>query len=292
MPNKTSIAWTDFSSQLIRYRDAAGKDVWSCAKTSPGCQHCYAEQLAHRYGRGGPFTEATVRTVTPYFAEEEAAKILRSKVITGKRVFVGDMTDCFGAWVPDELLDRMFAVFALRPDVTFQVLTKRAERMAAYFATYRPSGLFPTLATRFRDMPDGGTLISPLPNVWLGVSVEDQQRANERIPHLLRTPAAVRFLSVEPLLGAVDLYGRWTGGPVESRQPGGVSEPRIHWAIVGGESGPGHRPCEVAWIESVADQCRAAGVPVFIKQASGRGPGLRGQLSDAVWALKQFPEAT
>jgi protein gp37 len=133
--NKTSIEWTDYTSNLIRYRDPEGRSVHGCIKVSAGCANCYASAWSARGltgERGGAFTAKRQATLTPYFDDAEAQRILRTRV-TGKRIFVGDMTDVFGEWVPDEMLDRMFAVFALRPDLTFQVLTKRPERMRAYF---------------------------------------------------------------------------------------------------------------------------------------------------------------
>lgn len=241
--NRTSIEWTDFSANPLKFRDAAGKVVWACVHASPGCQHCYAETLAKRYGRGGPFSVPTTNQVTPFLDEKELRQMLTHKPASGKRCFVGDMTDIFGEWVPDDLLDRLFTVFTDRPDVTWQVLTKRAARMRDYLS-------------------DGQRQPArwPLPNVWLGVSCEDQQRADERIPLLLQTTAAaVRFVSAEPLLGPIS-FARWPG--LAANGPDAV----IDWVIVGGESGPKSRRCDRAWIESIVRQCRAARAPVFVKQ--------------------------
>jgi protein gp37 len=270
---ETKIQWTDFSANPIRYRDAAGKDVWACVKCSPGCAHCYSETIAKRYGRGGPFSLPQLQKVTPYFSDAEARKIIRSKKLAGKRVFIGDMTDVFGEWVPFGLIDKLFAMFALRPDVTFQVLTKRPERMVEYLNRYPTA-----LAVQYREMANANMMDWqqypwPLPNVWLGTSVEDRKRTHERIPHLLACPAVVRFLSAEPLLGDIDLlqdngldgwdYLRGWRPDVE---PEGANTSRIDWVIVGGESGGGARPFNVEWARSIVRQCRAAGVPVFIKQ--------------------------
>jgi protein gp37 len=225
----------------------------------------------------------------------------------------------------DDSIDRVFAVMALAPHLTFQVLTKRAKRMREYFAARRARVLQDQPATettqwhiwsRCTDLArrveapwcwsgtgPGEEILGPwpLPNVWLGVSVEDQKAADERIPELLATPAAVRFLSVEPLLGPVRILGHLMDGPGpgycrrckvghgftrcpnygginSTLAPGewGPSHPgcdrfvrenfSIHWVIVGGESGPGARPCDVAWIRSVVKQCRAVAVPCFVKQ--------------------------
>jgi protein gp37 len=148
-----------------------------------------------------------------------------------------------------------------------------------------------------------GPLDGPLPNVWCGVSVENQKWADTRIPALAETPAAVRFLSCEPLLGPVDL-SPWLGTAHECAgvpMPSGSIPPRAHtvdcctnpvldWVIVGGESGPGHRPMDIAWLESIAGQCRDAGVPVWVKQDSGPRAGQQGRIPDDLW-VHEFPHA-
>jgi protein gp37 len=218
MPTKTSIEWTDFTTNPLRYRDASGREVWACEKVSPGCKNCYSEAIAGRFKRGGPFNHAVTSTLTPYLDREELRRIVASRAISGKRVFPCDMTDLFGEWVSDEMIAALFGVFAARPDVTFQVLTKRAERLtllaADAFKCLVRDELNRILERKMacyrwpEDEVPGPPHLWPLPNVWIGVSVEDKQRADERIPHLLRCPAAVRFLSVEPMLGPVDL-SRW-----------------------------------------------------------------------------------
>lgn len=283
MVNRTSIKWCDFTANPIRYRDAAGKSVWACVKASAGCQHCYAEALAHRY-QGREFTAKAMEGVTPY-VDERALKAMLSptKLPAGSKVFVGDMTDMFGSWVPFELMDRVFAVFALRPDVVFQVLTKRPERMREYACD----------STRRQRVGSGyaatGRSDWPLPNVWLGVSAENQHWADVRIPELLATPAAVRFVSAEPLLGPVDFEpwvmqecrrcarrGAYTDGTETEYwcqrcgEEDNPVRPKLDWVIVGGESGPGARPCDVGWIRRIVGQCRAAGVAVFVKQLGAR----------------------
>ena len=262
--NRTSIEWTDFTTNPIRYRDPEGRSVHGCIKVSAGCANCYASAWSARGltgERGGAFTAKRQATLTPSFDEAEGKRILRTKV-TGKRVFVGDMTDVFGEWVPDALLDQMFAVFGLRPDLTFQVLTKRPERMREYMVDPDRYTCVDEAAAAISGESGVGVITRwPLPNVWLGVSVEDQAAADDRIPELLNTPAAVRFLSCEPLLGQLMLRR-----PIA---PG--SFPGLHWVIVGGESGPGARPCDVGWIRDIVQQCKAAAVPVFVKQL-GRRP--------------------
>jgi protein gp37 len=305
--NRTPIEWTDFSANPLKFRTADGRVVWACEKLSPGCTNCYAEDLSHRYGgvrRAGDWNAGTMATLTPFLDEKELRHMLTAKVIDGKPVagskcFIGDMTDIFGLWVPDELLDRLFAVFDQRRDVTWQVLTKRANRLRQYLTetvtfhgrTYPAAQWRLLLDANRRDKTTRQIDDEPWPlkNVWLGVSAEDQKRADERIPLLLQAPAAVRFISAEPLLGPVDLT-RFIGGSdtavddlapedahcvrcgcwwdedsTEHECPAGFG-PRPDWVIVGGESGADARPCAEEWIARVVDQCRAAGVPVFVKQ--------------------------
>lgn len=282
--NKTSIEWTDFSSNLIKYRDPEGRTVHGCIKVSAGCANCYASAISKRFS-GGEFTASRQKTLTPYFDEAEAQRILRTRV-TGKRIFIGDMTDVFGEWVPSWLIRPMFDVFAERPDLIFQVLTKRPERIR-------------------EEVPN-----PPLPNVWLGTSVENQAAAEKRIPELLSTPAEVRFLSCEPLIEEVEFTNSllWVPKPCAGgcgcqypedadRYDCACSDeccystefydrpPDISWVIVGGESGPGARPCDLAWIRGIVRQCKAAGTAVFVKQlgskpieAVPRAPGSLGRL--------------
>jgi protein gp37 len=177
-----------------------------------------------------------------------------------RKVFVNSMSDLFHEDVPDAFIDRVFAVMALAPQHTFQILTKRAERMREYMSGRRTRRGDRAVRPHERRAPRiaKGSYSWPLPNVWLGVSVENQHFADERIPLLLQTPAAVRFISAEPLLGPVDLAHWLDDIPSGSR--------RLDWVIVGGESGPGARPFDLAWARSIVQQCQAAGVPVFVKQ--------------------------
>ena len=273
--NVTPIEWTTFSANPIKYRDANGKTVWACVHHSPGCLHCYSETLAKRYGRGGPFNVPTTSKVTPFLDEKELRQMLTAKRIggqdvSGSRCFVGDMTDIFGEWVSDELLDQLFAVFALRSDVTWQVLTKRADRMREYLSYEYRWAQVEAACDDLVGRSEAPALATPerksLPNVHLGVSCEDQQRADERIPMLLQTPAAVRFISAEPLLGSINL-SRYFYGP-SNWNP----NLQLHWVIVGGESGSGARPCELEWIRAIVAQCESADVACFVKQL-GAVPG-------------------
>jgi protein gp37 len=258
-----------------------------CEKISAGCAACYASRMQPRFGLPQfPGHGKRREDVDVYLDEAELMKLVRARKLAGKRVFVCDMSDLFGAWVPDEWIDKLFAVFALRPDVTFQVLTKRPDRMAEY-ATRTGKSIKPlevaarTFGYTLQYQHPGGTLGLvpwPLPNVWLGTSVENQQTADERIPHLLKCRAAVRFLSMEPLIGPVDLNDITLPdsdsldaltGEVCNGQSGCLIDdefPPLDWVIVGGESGGSARPCRVEWIRGVVTQSQAAGVPVFVKQ--------------------------
>lgn len=280
---RSPIEWTDFTSNPLQYRNAAGESVWACIHKSDGCRFCYSEALAKRYGRGKPFTAKEMKGLTPFLSEKELRHMLTYKPAKGGRCFVGDMTDLFGEWVPFELLDQLFAVFALRQDVTWQLLTKRPERMLDYMRNIENAA---NAKGRFYQVADSRNLIPfpawPFPNVWLGVSVEDQKTADARIPLLLLTPAAVRFVSYEPALGPMDferidlgascslnaLSGcassyHAIGGQIKSRTPGWK---HLDWIIVGGESGPGARPFNLQWARDVVQQCKAVHVPVFVKQ--------------------------
>lgn len=189
-----------------------------------------------------------------------------------RRVFVNSLSDLFHADVPDDYVARVFAVMAcnhesFRPTHTFQVLTKRHDRLRSLLGS--PS-FREAVSEHARDLAGDDVAAAvrghlwPLPNVWLGVTVEDQQRADLRIPALLDTPAAVRFLSCEPLIGPVDLAPHMPEVPVwdaREREDWGID-----WVIVGGESGPDARPMHPAWARSLRDQCTGAGVPFFFKQ--------------------------
>lgn len=195
-------------------------------------------------------------------------------------IFVNSMSDLFHEDVPDEFIDKVFAVMALAKQHTFQILTKRPERMLRYLsAINRENHVKGIIWMMLGKMPKRSSAAMkspwPLPNVWLGVSVEDQAAADERIPQLLQTPAAVRWISAEPLLGPVDLrfhiFSEPTGNlrthhgkrQMELRRP---ADGGLHWVVVGGESGPNARPMHPAWARSLRDQCAAADVPFLFKQ--------------------------
>lgn len=203
-----------------------------------------------------------------------------------RHIFVNSMSDLFHDEVPDEFLDEVFAVMAMASRHTFQILTKRPQRMHDYLTDPDTSRRIASvvLLQHVTCEKDGVMSIElyshtywPLPNVWLGVSVEDQRRANERIPILMEIPEAVAFLSCEPLLGPINIddamYGAGTYGSVDwfGQTDGFGYEAFIHWVIVGAESGPNARPMDDDWVRSLRDQCVAANVPFFFKQRAHGG---------------------
>lgn len=271
--NKTRIGWADLSSNPVYATDSeTGKRGWMCEMVSRGCHNCYAQALNLRYGNGLPFTHLSRHYVKIHLDEKELREWAKPKY-AGKKVFVCDMTDLFGDWVAHDWLDKIFAAMALAPAVTFQVLTKRPERMRDYlsYAFTREHITQEAFGVRNEAL-----IPWPLPNVWLGISAEDQEQADKRIPVLLKTPAAVRFVSYEPALEAVDLRWQWFkprpngywGRMLEIEVYGAKSG--IDWIICGAESGPQRRPFDNEWARSAMRQCREAGVACYLKQSSGR----------------------
>ena len=318
MADGTKIEWTD----------ATWTPVKGCTRKSPGCVHCYAEIMAARFSKPGQWGEGLAQIVetpngkdhrwtgTVRFDEKELLKPLSWK--RPRKIFVCSTSDLFHENVPDEWIDQVFAVMALAPQHTFQVLTKRTARMQCYvnalvsgersiWQAARAAGLDAARLAKLMSSLGWGrfaAIRAPLPNVWLGASVEDQARANERVPLLLSTPAVVRWLSMEPLLGPVDIARFLDAEPgnvgtqgdalgsdecraVTSGQAGGGGvvahpSPRIDWIVLGGESGPGARPMHPDWARDIRDQCATAGVPLFIKQLSSGG-------SKAIKDIDLFP---
>lgn len=272
MSDGTSIEWTDASWNPLRARAtiAGGGTGWACVRVSQGCVNCYAATINKRLGTGLDYTVPALAKVKTFVDE----KALEAPVHWRKprRIFVCSMTDLFGEWVTDQDIARVFGTMEDERRHTFQVLTKRPDRMRKWI----------------RDYYEGAP---PSENIWLGTSVEDQAAADARIPELLATPAAVRFLSCEPLLGPVDL-SRWLIGGMSSQAcpmchgtgvtgfGGGAKrcpqlcrrswaddiDPHLQWVIVGGESGPQARPMDLEWARSLVAQCRAAGITPFVKQ--------------------------
>jgi len=285
----TPIEWADYSSNPLKLRlHESGKLVNACVLKSAGCINCYSQSIVRRFwrkewGKFPGYTKALMKLGEWTLDENEIRRMLTFKPKPPFKngsdracVFPFDMTDVFGEWVPFESIDRLFAVFALRPDVDWLLLTKRPERAAEYFDKHATRHIWAARASEFSGRKDGalGTCDHsvcncdyPLPNVWLGTSCEDQQRADERIPHLLRCPAAVRVLSVEPLIGPVGLRsGIYSDITNPNGPPRGTTLEGIDWVIAGCESGPSRRPMPLDWARSLRDQCAATGVAFFMKQ--------------------------
>lgn len=249
----------------IHWTDETWNPVVGCTRVSAGCRHCYAFSLHNmrfRAYRDGKFPTAPQQYHQPFHVVQLMPDRIEQPLHWRKprRVFVNSMSDLFHEDVPFDFIDRVFNVMIETPRHTYQVLTKRPERMREYVSNR---------AIRYNWHKDAHM---PPRNIWLGVSVEDQAAADKRIPVLLDTRAAVRFLSCEPLLEAVDL-SYWLGEEM----------PPLQWVIVGGESGPRYRPMELAWARSLRDQCTAAGSAFFFKQSSGPRPGIERELDGRMW---------
>jgi protein gp37 len=247
MADRSFIEWTDTTWNPVR----------GCALVSAGCTNCYAMRQAHRFsGKGQPYEKLTKMTSHgPVWtgAARTVPELLDQPLRWRKprRIFLNSMSDLFHEDVPYEFVQDVWTTMKMAPQHTFQILTKRPERMLDLLT----NRIDATVLHAHNEVP--------LPNVWIGISCEDQATADERIPLLLQTPAAVRFLSCEPLLGPLSL-NPWLLSEHGRRQIGAA--PGISWVIAGGESGPNARPSHPDWFRSLRDQCQAAGVPYFFKQ--------------------------
>lgn len=267
MGDKANISWTDATWNPIQARNiVTGKTGWHCEHVTEACRNCYAERMNVKAGASGgtgfAYKPGHVGKDVELFMTEK-----RLRIPLGwrkpRRIFVCSMTDMFADFVTYEMLDSVFGVMGMATQHTFQILTKRPARMRAYIMAKYVRG------------------IGPLPNVWLGTSICDQGDADKFVPELLATPAAVRFLSCEPLLGPIDLYhgdpDPRLGGHKATKtflgdwwEPGdyqkGPARHGVDWVIAGGESGPSARPMHPDWARSLRDQCAAADVPFHFKQ--------------------------
>ena len=298
MADHTGIEWTD----------ATWNPIVGCSVVSPGCTNCYAMKQAARIERMQPGSHyaGTTQPSKAGAVWTGEMRLAPDHILTQplrwrrpRRIFVNSMGDLFHESVPDEWIDRVFAVMALCPQHTFQVLTKRSARMRAYSSDPKTPRRIYELACDMVILhriqvvlilpgmdewlaPAGPRVYLdkwPLPNVWLGVSAEDQRRADERVPDLLATPAAIRFISAEPLLGLINLR-RIRIAPdhhtildaldgyaiADSIAGSGQERAMLDLVIVGGESGPDARPMHPDWARSLRDQCAAAGTAFFFKQ--------------------------
>lgn len=302
MATNSEISWTD----------ATWNPLAGCTWASSGCDRCYAAVMARRLEAMAHADIAAGRDPgrkRKYIGitnKNKAGRIMFNGKVnldyaaltepfswrTPRRVFVNSMSDLFHKDVPYDFIARAFAVMAMTPQHTYQVLTKRPDRMAEVVAQLYDRNamdiLLSIIGNFWDDVPDKKIttkhVAAPLQNVWLGTSCEDQRRADERIPHLLNTPARIKFLSCEPLLGPVKLWGfdeedqalRGVGiirsGGMTPSTPDSLPEgyddsyPGIDWVICGGESGPGARAMHPDWARSLRDQCQEAGVAYHFKQ--------------------------
>jgi protein gp37 len=265
---KTGIEWTD----------STWNPVTGCTKVSAGCDHCYAETMARTklrevYGKRLPIVDTPENREDPFAVRLWPERMSQpAKWPNPRRIFVNSMSDLFHVDVPDEYVREIFEVMLEVDRHTYQVLTKRPSRARRFVE--KNADMFPT-----GRVPG---------HIWMGTSVENGDAAY-RIGHLLSVPAAVRFLSMEPLLGPVDLQPWFHAmGETLSLRPIKVA-PRLHWIITGGESGIGYRPCNPEWVRSIRDQCNAAGVAFLHKQWGGRTPKAGGRdLDGRTW--DEYPE--
>jgi protein gp37 len=315
MADHTPIEWTD----------ATWNPITGCTLVSAGCTNCYAARLAATRLRNHPSRAGLARlnaagvakfTGEVRFNEQWLDQPLRWQ--RPRRVFVCAHGDLFHEDVPDAWIDRVFAVMALAPQHTFQVLTKRPERMREMLRAVKRPGLPERALEHINALArnDAEAIAATrrptlqLPNVWLGVSVEDQATADTRIPHLLATPAAVRFVSAEPLLGPLDLRpylyivthedaARIEAAPDDrpptldwhdpaTTPPEDIQSPRLDWVIAGGESGPGARPMHPDWARGLREQCAEAGVALHFKQWGEWAPRRSARQADLVNANKSL----
>lgn len=309
------------SRTRIEWCDSTWNPLIGCSRVSEGCRNCYAERQAHRFQhldgysytthtvngnpawtgcvnlvekhlldplQWGPFTEHTPACKKCVSKCSGKEKLHRGCTDRPRRIFVNSMSDLFHENVTDEMLYKIALVMVLAYWHTFQILTKRPQRLARFEIAIRKAiadlqnleragGISKPDVFRALDMRRRNRIewVFPLPNVWLGVSVENQAAADERIPLLLQTPAAVRFVNCEPLLGPVDLtkiddngdgYYSTLDGMMCCEGRGWKQWQKLDWVNAGGESGPRARPMHPDWAGSLCDQCEAAGVPFFFKQ--------------------------
>lgn len=335
MSTKTGIEWTD----------ATWNPVTGCWPVSAGCANCYAASVARRFSQPGQPYEGlaerrdgkdrwTGKVVAVFKHLDDPLRWMEPR-----KIFVNSMSDLFHEDVPEAYIAAVFGVMAMACHHTYQILTKRPERMMDVVSRLNIDNILDAIIAAGVEVPvakskaitallppdspfrpESAAPIWPLPNVWLGVSVENQATAIERIPLLLHTPAKVRFLSCEPLLGPVDLTDwtriawqcsgcqhffpnpyklicpvckrdRFWSGSHKFNPKGGQVGSGIDWVICGGESGPNARPMHPDWARSLRDQCGEAGVPFHFKQWGGWKPNYDRSLEDPWWDTPEAAEA-
>jgi protein gp37 len=291
MGDKTGITWTDATWNPIR----------GCRRVSPGCEHCYAETMAARFcGPGQAYEGLAKRAPARWTGKAQFFPHMLDQPIRWqrpRRIFVNSMSDLFHKDITNEEIAAIFGVMAEARHHIFQVLTKRPDRMVEWYEWVkeqrdgldRGGDTFTCVAAaeKYGAKMKNDYPAWPLPNVWMGVTAEDQERMNERVPKLLKIEAAVRYVSVEPQLEMIEVRP-WL-------RPAGR---RLDWVIIGGESGAGSRPFRAEWAQRIIEDCSRAGVAVFMKQfgenATFEGEGVR-----ELWDLKskkggdpaEWPEA-
>lgn len=255
----------------IEWTGKTWNPVVGCKKISAGCANCYAERMAFRLAHMGQANYQRVVDSAGWNGDVALCTQRHFDNIPKRGMcFVGSMTDLFYEKVPDRYLDEVYSAMLTQYKTTFQILTKRPERALAYYQSW------------IADAEEYDGLPSPIvnaPNIWFGVSAENQEMADRRIDTLMQIPAIVRFVSAEPLLGQLVFRG-----------------PVCEWVILGCESGPRRRQCKMVWMRSVVEQCRTDGVPVFVKQVDIDGhvvkdpEAIAAHLGFDVEQIRQFPD--
>jgi protein gp37 len=287
MAENSKIEWTDHTFNPWR----------GCTKVSPGCANCYAETLSHRnpavlgeWGKGKPrvpASEAMWRQPLKWDKAQAAHQSFMEGTAARPRAFCASLADWLDDEAPIEWLARLLSLIRNTPNLDWLLLTKRPQNWSEQMASVIRASADNAHHAKW---PHAGAMLAedwwvkgnPPPNVWIGTSVEDQTRADERIPQLLQIPAKVRFLSCEPLLGPVELLDTETGWPFFDLS----GHRSLHWIIAGGESGTHARPMHPAWARSLRDQCQGTGVPFLFKQWGEWLPGCQYQEGD----LERFKE--
>lgn len=298
MSDKTAIEWTaTVHEDGTITPGATWNPMRGCTRVSAGCQHCYAEVVAARFGGPGLAYEGLATRVNGHPRWTNTVRLVPEKLAEPlhwtkpRRVFVNSMSDLFHEQVPDSYIARVCAIMAITArEHTYQILTKRPERMRAFMVGDDTAQLVEDAMAEWSH----GTLDDwPLPNVWLGVSAEDQAAADGRIPLLLDTPAAIRFVSAEPLLGPIDLDDWWLCPRFAADDPRfyAPSGRGLDWIIAGAESGHGARAMNEDWVRSLRDQCGHFGSTAFFykQRVEGGHKVCLPVLDGRVWA--EFPEA-
>jgi protein gp37 len=255
----------DTTIHRIAWADAIWDPVRGCSRKSAACVNCYAETETAQNSQAGGWGEGFA-SVTPDGLKWTGKVELHEERLTmpfgmdkPSRIFVNDFADVFHEEMTDAAIDRIFAVMVSAPQHRYVILTKRQKKMQAYMADPATAGRVAAAIAVLAGQGsgrDGNVESWPPPHVWLGVTTENQKEAERRVPTLLATPAAVRFVAAEPLLSAVELKPEWLPHP-------GASGPTIDWVMGGGESGPNARPIQLDWVRALRDQCARTGTPFY-----------------------------